>query len=100
MCLSTLIAPLLTDFQELHLKHQALDALREMSAVLEEQVRLGDKITKKAALAESQRYVLFVPVILITLACYGVAWHTGRSVVAPSAVTSYDYAHRIALVVS
>ena len=41
--------------QELHLKHQALDALREMSAVLEDQIHLHDNGTKSETLSELQK---------------------------------------------
>ena len=48
-------------FQELQLKHQALDALREMSVMLEEQVRLRDNIGKKVTTtSDGQKYVIRV----------------------------------------
>ena len=41
--------------QELQLKHQAVDAFREMAAVIEEQLRLDDHEQKKAASSDSQK---------------------------------------------
>jgi len=42
--------------QELQLKHQAVDAFREMAAVFEEQLRLGETEQKKAASSDIDKY--------------------------------------------
>ena len=44
--------------QELQLKHQAVDAFREMAAVIEEQLRLDEHEQKKAASSDLQKYKL------------------------------------------
>jgi len=44
--------------QELQLKHQAVDAFREMAAVIEEQLRLDNHEQKKAASSDLQKYML------------------------------------------
>ena len=42
--------------QELQLKHQAVDAFREMAAVIEEQLRLDDHDQRQAASSDLQKY--------------------------------------------
>ena len=46
--------------QELQLKHQAVDAFREMAAVLEEQLRLDDHEHRSATSSDLQKYELLL----------------------------------------